>query len=200
MPRTHIYKGLPGFVGRFGFTKVGDHVDLHLDEELNAMSSGDFEPLSEQELPEKIIPLRGRATYDLRHIDWSSRHAASYIRSMSRHTVLNIAVAMNELGLRADVFEHNTIDDIVDNIRRAARAHGWDTLTPQERGNCPAPSRDEEEASEGSSEGQDTGEQLKPDAGDSADTATVQEEEPSAEEEKEVEPPVKGPARKRAHK
>ncbi|CAB4162550.1 hypothetical protein UFOVP783_62 [uncultured Caudovirales phage] len=215
MPRTHIYKGQPGHVGRFGLLNVGDHVDLHLDEELSLIGNPDFEPLSEQTLPEKIVPLKARFIHDLRRIDWAGAQIASELRTLSRHTLVNILVAMNELGIEVDAFDSMPTDDVVDNIRRAARAHGWDMLTPAERLECPAAS-DEDTGEEGGQEDDDdepNGEDDKEPQGEKASEGG--DKEPSADNEEDAEedegdeddkePPSEeataapaGPARKRA--
>ena len=201
-------------VGRFGDLKAGDQVDLYLDEELSVMDSDQFEALVEQPLPSKIVPLRARFVYDLRKIDWSHRHAPNTLREMPRHLLMNVLVAMNELGVSVDAFESMSVDAIVDNIRRAARAHGWDTLSHGERLACPDAS-DEDTNEENEEDDEPNGEDDKEPQGEkaaeegdrepSADNEEDAEEDEGDEDEDDKEQPSEeapaapaGPARKRA--
>jgi len=171
-------------VGRFGDLKAGDQVDLYLDEELSVMDSDQFEALVEQPLPSKIVPLRARFVYDLRKIDWSHRHAPNTLREMPRHLLMNVLVAMNELGVSVDAFESMSVDAIVDNIRRAARAHGWDTLSHGERLACPDAS-DEDTNEENEEDDEPNGEDDKEPQGEKA--AEEGDKEPSADDEEDAE-------------
>lgn len=204
MPRTFIYKGPPGDVGRFGYLNTNDQVDLWLDEEICVMDSENFEALAEQPLPSRIVPLRARFVYDLRNIDWSHRHAASHLRGLSRHTLLNLLIAMNELGVEVDAFESMPTDDVVDNIRRAAKAHGWDTLTQSERLACPAASDEDADEATAEEDNGPSGESEKEPQGEKT-TAEEKKNEEQVEsgEENEADdaaatPVKKGPARKRS--
>lgn len=203
-------------VGRFGDLKAGDQVDLYLDEELSVMDSDQFEALVEQPLPSKIVPLRARFVYDLRKIDWSHRHAPNTLREMPRHLLMNVLVAMNELGVSVDAFESMSVDAVVDNIRRAARAHGWDTLSHGERLACPdASDEDTDEESGQEDDDEPNGEDDKEPQGEkaaeegdkepSADNEDDAEEDEGDEDEDDKEQPSEevpaapaGPARKRA--
>lgn len=172
-------------MGRFGYLNPDDQVDLRLDEEICVMENGGFEPLTEQPLPDKIIPLRARFIYDLRNVDWSHRHAASHLRELSRHTLLNLLVAMNELGVSVDAFESMPVDDIVDNIRRAARAHGWDTLSHGERLACPAASDEDTNEEDEGGDSEPNGEGDKEPQGEKA--TEEEDKEPSADSEEDAE-------------
>lgn len=192
-------------MGRFGYLKPDDQVDLRLDEEFYVMGNDDFKALADQSLPSKVIPLRSRLTYDLRSIDWGHRDAAATLKALPRHILMNVLVAMNELGVPVDAFESMSVDDVVDNIRRAARAHGWDTLSADERLACPAASDEEENEEESKGDDEDDSTVKEPDterAEDGKDSEEEEEEDDddAEEDEDEEEAPAApaGPARKRA--
>lgn len=142
MPRSFKYLGAPINLGRFGAVNTGDIVDLRICEEKSVEGNEDFSAVSEPvEAP--LVELKGTNTFDLRRIAWDARDLPAELAKYAGSQLFNLVVALNRIGCNVNVYEHQSSQDVCDNIAREAIRNGWDKLDAHTRLECPVVSDDE---------------------------------------------------------
>jgi hypothetical protein len=136
MPKQYTYKGDPVDLGRFGFVKTGDVVDLYVHEELCVLDHPDYEPVSGPTKPVNV-PLLGTPAVDLRTLPWDNlRQLQHDLGNYHQARLSTLVAAMNLVGLDVNYFDSQPPRDVVDDVIRAARSAGWHLLTREERHAC----------------------------------------------------------------